>query len=103
MGFRPTCPRRFRSAQTAEFDPKHKACRTATHPADHTLNTPTRNAEISTHPSTNDSPYQYVARPPERSNTAPVEKLHSSEARNATSVATSSGWPIRFIGIRSTM
>ena len=46
---------------------------------------------------------QYVARPPERSKTAPVEKLHASLARNAISAATSSGWPRRFIGIRSTM
>jgi hypothetical protein len=46
---------------------------------------------------------QYVARPPERSNTAPVEKLQSPEAKKAIRAATSSGRPRRFIGIRSTM
>ena len=34
---------------------------------------------------------QYVARPPERSNTAAVEKLHCSEARNVINAAASSG------------
>jgi len=42
---------------------------------------------------------QYVARPPERSKVAPVENEQSSEASHAIMLATSSGWPIRFIGI----
>lgn len=42
---------------------------------------------------------QYVARPPETSNTAPVEKEHSSEASQATNAATSSARPTRPIGI----
>jgi len=33
--------------------------------------------------------HQYVARPPEISNTAPVEKEHSADTRNATSAAIS--------------
>ena len=43
---------------------------------------------------------QWPARPPEMSNTAPVENEHSSEASNATSAATSGGWPTRPIGCR---
>jgi len=42
---------------------------------------------------------QYVARPPDRSKTAPVENEHSSEASQATSAATSSGRPARPSGI----
>src|SRR5208337_1645693 len=42
---------------------------------------------------------QYVARPPEMSNTAPVEKLHSSLASHRTSEATSSISPKRPMGI----
>src|SRR5439155_11164729 len=45
---------------------------------------------------------QYVARPPERSYTAPVENEHSSEDSHATSAATSSGLPTRPIGIFAT-
>src|SRR5262245_18894894 len=45
---------------------------------------------------------QYVARPPERSYTAPVLKEHSSEASQATSAATSSGRPTRPMGIFET-
>lgn len=42
---------------------------------------------------------QYDPRPPERSNAAPVENEHWSDASHATSVATSSGRPIRRMGI----
>ena len=41
---------------------------------------------------------QCPARPPEMSNTAPVENEHSSEDRKATSAATSGGWPTRPTG-----
>ena len=46
---------------------------------------------------------QYVARPPEMSKQAPVEKLISSLASQQTSAATSSGRPIRANGIRDVM
>ena len=46
---------------------------------------------------------QYVARPPEMSNTAPVENEHSAEASQQTSAAISSTWPSRPIGIFDTM
>jgi len=46
---------------------------------------------------------QYVARPPEMSNTAPVENEHSSDASQHTSAATSSTCPSRPIGIFDTM
>ena len=46
---------------------------------------------------------QYVARPPERSWTAPVVNEHSSDASQATSAATSSGVPTRPMGILATM
>src|SRR5919108_2197661 len=49
-----------------------------------------------------DRTHQYVARPPERSYTAPVVKVHSSDASQATSVATSAGVPTRPIGILAT-
>ena len=42
---------------------------------------------------------KYVARPPEMSNTAPVENAQSGEASQHTSDATSSTVPKRFIGI----
>ncbi len=42
---------------------------------------------------------QYVARPPDRSKTPPVENVHSSEANQLTRLATSSIWPKRPIGI----
>ena len=42
---------------------------------------------------------QYTARPPEMSNTAPVENEHSSEASHATIAAISSTVTKRFIGI----
>src|SRR5262245_46995611 len=45
---------------------------------------------------------QYVARPPERSNAAPVEKEHSSEASHVIIAAASSGCPGRPIGTRET-
>ena len=44
-------------------------------------------------------PAQYVARPPETSNTAPVEKLHSSLASQQTSDVISSMPPNRPMGI----
>ncbi len=47
--------------------------------------------------------HQYVALPPEISNTAPVEKEHSSDASHATSAAISSTLPKRFIGILDSM
>src|SRR5207248_1576882 len=43
--------------------------------------------------------YQYVALPPEMSNTKPVQKLHSFETIHALMAATSSTVPRRFIGI----
>ena len=46
---------------------------------------------------------QYVALPPDASNTAPVAKLHSSEHSQAISAATSSTLPTRPIGMRETM
>ena len=46
---------------------------------------------------------QYVARPPEMSNTAPALKLHSSPHNQAARAATFSALPIRFIGILDTM
>ena len=49
------------------------------------------------------SPHQYTARPPEMSYVAPVENEHSSLASQQTSAATSSGLPMRPIGMRSTM
>src|SRR5262249_19249328 len=48
-------------------------------------------------------PPQYVARPPERSNTAPVLNEHSSLASQATSAAISCGSPKRPIGIFDSM
>ena len=46
---------------------------------------------------------QYVARPPEMSNTAPVVKEHSAEAQNATSAAISSTSTKRPRGIFDSM
>jgi hypothetical protein len=46
-----------------------------------------------------DTDLQYVARPPEISNTAPVEKLHSSLASHRINEATSSMSPKRPMGI----
>ena len=46
---------------------------------------------------------QYVARPPDRSNTAPVENEHSSLASQQTSAAISSTVPKRPIGIFDSM
>src|SRR5258708_2875550 len=46
---------------------------------------------------------QYVARPPERSNVAPVAKVQRSDASHATISATSSTSPKRFIGILDSM
>jgi hypothetical protein len=46
---------------------------------------------------------QYFSLPPQMSNTAPVEKLYSSDANHATSAATSSALPTRFMGILATM
>jgi hypothetical protein len=46
---------------------------------------------------------QYVARPPDKSNTAPVLNEHSSEQSQATSAATSSFRPNRFMGIFESM
>jgi hypothetical protein len=42
---------------------------------------------------------QYVARPPDKSNVAPVENEHSSDASQAIMDATSSGRPGRPSGI----
>src|SRR5438094_10287378 len=47
--------------------------------------------------------HQYVARPPEMSNTAPVENEHSSEASQQTSAAISSTLTKRPMGIFDTM
>ena len=47
--------------------------------------------------------FQYVARPPERSNTAPVLNEHSSEHNQATSAAASSRLPKRPRGIFESM
>src|ERR1700733_776914 len=46
---------------------------------------------------------QYVARPPEMSNTAPVENEQSSEASQAASAASSSTRTKRFFGIFDSM
>ena len=46
---------------------------------------------------------QYVARPPDKSNTAPVENEHSSDASQQTSDAISSTVPKRPIGIFDNM
>ena len=46
---------------------------------------------------------QYVARPPEMSKHAPVEKLISSLASQQTSAATSGGSPTRESGMRAVM
>src|SRR5262249_20677249 len=46
---------------------------------------------------------QYVARPPERSKTAPVLKEHSREHSQATRAAASSFCPKRPIGIRESI
>ncbi len=46
---------------------------------------------------------QYTARPPEISNTAPVENEQSSDASQATSAAISSTVTKRFIGIFDSM
>ena len=47
--------------------------------------------------------HQYTARPPDTSNTAPVENEHSSDASQATIDATSSTRPKRAIGIFDSM
>ncbi len=49
------------------------------------------------------NPCQYVARPPDKSNTAPVEKLQSSDASQATIAATSATFTRRPIGILPSM
>ncbi len=46
---------------------------------------------------------QEIALPPLMSNTALIEKLHSSDASHAASTATSSTLPTRFIGIFATL
>ena len=50
-----------------------------------------------------DEALQYVARPPEMSKHAPVEKLISSLASQQTSAATSGGSPTRESGMRAVM
>jgi len=50
-----------------------------------------------------DEPPQYVARPPEMSKHAPVEKLISSLASQQMSAATSDGSPTRESGMRAVM
>ena len=47
--------------------------------------------------------HQYVARPPEMSNTAPVVNEHSAEAQNAASAANSSTSTKRARGILESM
>jgi hypothetical protein len=46
---------------------------------------------------------QYVARPPERSNTAPALNVHESEQSHSTSSATSLAVPSRLKVVRDTM
>ena len=43
----------------------------------------------------------YMFHPPETSTIAPVIKLASSDTKKATTLATSSGWPIRLRGVSS--
>src|SRR3984893_7473322 len=58
---------------------------------------------LDSHPSLHQSGDQTWARPPSTNNSMPVTKLESSEARNNAAFATSSGSPMRPIGMVDTI